>query len=353
MRKRNVLMEILKSSARRQTTRRCQRSARRPAKPARARNLHVPPVSPPVAPAVVVSSVVVLEPAREQRLEVVACDRDVAESSSAIHLYMREVGEVALLTPQQEVELAARIRLGDEDARQHMIKANLRLVVKIAREYDGLGLPLLDLVNEGNIGLMRAVDKFDPAKGAKFSTYSSWWIKQSMRRAIANQAKTIRLPSHVIEKLCRLRRASVKLQEILGHEPSNEELAAEMGMSPIKVASLRMAAIRPASLEMSVGEDDGGRLADLVPDESAENPFQELDEKTTLGMLQEFLTQLEPREERILRYRFGLDGGSERTLEEVGKYFGVTRERIRQLQNVALTKLRRMIEKREAVSMAA
>lgn len=280
-------------------------------------------------------------------------ERDVYEASSSIHLYMREVGQVPLLTPDEEVRLAARIRRGDDEARQHMIKANLRLVVKIAREYENLGLPLLDLINEGNIGLMRAVDKFDPSKGAKFSTYSSWWIKQSMRRAIANQAKTIRLPSHVLEKLCRLRRISTKLLELLGREPSNEELAAEMRMSTAKVASLRMASIRPASLEMPLGDDDTGRLADLVPDERAENPFRELDEKTTLGMLREFLTKLEPREERILRYRFGLDGGAEKTLEEVGRFFGVTRERIRQLQNVALGKLRRMIEKREAAPLAA
>lgn len=270
-----------------------------------------------------------------------------------MHLYMREVGEVALLSPEEEVQLAARIRQGDESARQHMIKANLRLVVKIAREYDGLGLPLLDLINEGNIGLMRAVEKFDPAKGAKFSTYSSWWIKQSVRRAIANQAKTIRLPSHVIEKLCRLRRASLHLQEELGREPSNEELAEEVGMPAAKVSALRTAAIRPASLEMSLGDDDASRLADVVPDENAENPFRELDDKNTLDLVRGLLDRLAPRESRILRYRFGLDGGTEKTLEEVGRYFGVTRERIRQLQNSALVKLRRWIEKRDALPQAA
>ena len=283
----------------------------------------------------------------------VPAKRDYYESTSSIHLYLREIGEVGLLTPADEVRLAKRIHRGDEDARQHMIRANLRLVVKIAREYEGLGLPLLDLINEGNIGLMRAVDKFDPAKGAKFSTYSSWWIKQSMRRAIANQAKTIRLPSHVIEKLCRMRREAVRMQEILGREPSNEELAIEMKMKPAKVAALRRAAIQPASLEMTLGDDDTSRLADLVADERAANPFQELNDRNTVDLLRELIQRLDAREARILRYRFGLDGGTEKTLEEVGRYFGVTRERIRQLQNVALLKLRRMIEERDAISMAA
>jgi RNA polymerase primary sigma factor len=270
-----------------------------------------------------------------------------------MHLYMREMGQVPLLTIEEEIQLAAQIQRGNEEARQHMIRANLRLVVKIAREYEGLGLPLLDLINEGNIGLMKAVDKFDPAKGAKFSTYSSWWIKQSIRRAIANQAKTIRLPSHVIEKLCRLRKAAIKLQEELGREPSNDELAEEVGLPAKKVASLRLAAIRPASLEMSLGEDETSRLVDLVPDERAENPFRELDDKNTTGLLRELIQRLDQREARILRYRFGLDGGSEKTLEEVGRYFGVTRERIRQLQNAALVKLRKWIEQRDAVSIAA
>ena len=275
------------------------------------------------------------------------------ESKTAIHLYLREVGQVALLTPAEEVELAARIKSGDESARERMIRANLRLVVKIAREYDGLGLPLLDLINEGNIGLMKAVEKFDPAKGAKFSTYSSWWIKQSMRRGLANQSKTIRLPSHVVEKLCRLNRASGKLQEILGREPSEEELGFELGISPARVAALRQAAVRPASLEMSLGDDDTSRLSDVVADDRIEHPSRQMEEQASLEQLRDLVEKLDDREARILRYRFGLDGGTERTLEEVGQKFGVTRERIRQLQNVALKKLRRMIEEREAVAIAA
>jgi RNA polymerase primary sigma factor len=274
-------------------------------------------------------------------------------ASTAIHLYMREVGEVPLLSLEEENALAARIQRGEEAARQHMIRANLRLVVKIAREYEGLGLPLLDLINEGNIGLMKAVEKFDPSKGAKFSTYSSWWIKQAVRRAIANQAKTIRLPSHVIEKLCRLRRASMILQETLGREPTDEELAGEVGLPARKVTAMRVAAIRPASLEMSLGDDETSRLADLVADDRVEEPYRELDDRTTAGLLRELITKLDSREARILRYRFGLDGGEEKTLEEVGEYFGVTRERIRQLQNVALAKLRKWMEQRDAVAAAA
>jgi RNA polymerase primary sigma factor len=282
-----------------------------------------------------------------------ATERLDSGSYSSLHLYLREVGQVALVTPQEEWDLAERIRGGDEEARQQLIKANLRLVVKIARDYEGLGLPLLDLINEGNIGLMKAVNKFDPRKGAKFSTYSSWWIKQSMRRAVASQGKTIRLPSHVIEKLCRIRQAATKLHELLGREPSNEEIAVQIKMKPAKVAALRRAAIPTASLEMTLGEDDKNRLYDLVPDERAEEPGREMDDGMMTGMLREFIGQLSAREAGILRFRFGLDGGSEKTLEEVGRRFGVTRERSRQLQTQALLKLRQMLEAREARSFAA
>ena len=208
-----------------------------------------------------------LEPTVSRPTEnLVESRRGPGETASAITLYMREVGEVALLTPQEEVKLAARIKRGDKAAREHMIRANLRLVVKIAREYEGLGLPLLDLINEGNIGLMKAVERFDPAKGGKLSTYSSWWIKQSIRRALANQGKTIRLPVHVADKIYHLRLAELRLQEALGREPTEDELAQELKTTPRRVAALRTAAIRPASLDAPLCDEDSSRLGDVVAD---------------------------------------------------------------------------------------
>ncbi len=273
--------------------------------------------------------------------------RSSYDGDTAIKLYLREIGQVKLLTPQEEIELAARIKRGDKKAREHMIKANLRLVVKIAHDYDGLGLPLLDLINEGNIGLMKAVERFDPAKGGKLSTYAAWWIKQSIKRALANQAKTIRLPVHLVDKISRMRRIATKLQEVFGREPTDEELAEELGVTASRVSQLRTAAIRPASLDAPIGDDDTNTFAEVVEDERAEDPYEKLEEKTINVMLDELVERLDPREKTILRYRFGLDGGSERTLEEVGERFNVTRERIRQIQNIALAKLRRMIEKME------
>jgi RNA polymerase primary sigma factor len=262
---------------------------------------------------------------------------------------LREIGQVKLLTPQEEVELAARIKKGDKKARERMIKANLRLVVKIAHDYENFGLPLLDLISEGNIGLMKAVERFDPAKGGKLSTYGSWWIKQSIKRALANQSKTIRLPVHLVDKISRMRKTALKLQEIFGREPTDEELAEEMGMSVSRVAQMRTAAIRPASLDAPIGDDDTNSFAEVVQDESANTPYDNLEEKTVTVMLRDMVKTLDERESTILCYRFGLDGGSEKTLEEVGEKFGVTRERVRQIQNIALIKLRKMIEKIEAV----
>jgi RNA polymerase primary sigma factor len=277
----------------------------------------------------------------------IARQRSSYDGDTAIKLYLREIGQVKLLTVQEEIDLAAKIKQGDRKAREHMIKANLRLVVKIAHDYDGLGLPLLDLINEGNIGLMKAVERFDPAKGGKLSTYAAWWIKQSIKRALANQSKTIRLPVHLVDKISRMRRTALKLQEIIGREPTDEELAEELDMPTNRVAQLRTAAIRPASLDAPIGEDESNSFAEVVEDEKADDPYEQLEEKTVNVMLEDLLARLDPREATILRYRFGLDGGSERTLEEVGEKFGVTRERIRQIQNIALTKLRRMIEKLE------
>ena len=283
----------------------------------------------------------------EAQLPLSPRERSSYDGDTAIKLYLREIGQVRLLSPAEEVDLAAKIKKGDKKAREQMIKANLRLVVKIARDYEGIGLPLLDLISEGNIGLMKAVERFDPAKGGKLSTYGSWWIKQSIKRALANQSKTIRLPVHLVDKISKMRRTAMKLQEILGREPSDEEIADELGISTLRVSQMRTAAIRPASLDAPIGDEDSNNFAEVVQDENADSPYQQLEEKTVTKMLQEMVKTLEPREATILSARFGLDGGSERTLEEVGEKFGVTRERVRQIQNIALRKLRRMIEKIE------
>src|SRR5881275_1615503 len=267
------------------------------------------------------------------------------DSDTGIKIYLREIGQIPLLTPQQEIELAAKIKKGDREARALMIRSNLRLVVKIAHDYANLGLPLLDLISEGNIGLMKAVERFDPAKGGKLSTYGSRWIKQSIKRALANQSKTIRLPVHLVDKISKMRRTAMKLQEVFGREPTDEEIA----MSPSRVTQMRTAAIRPASLDAPIGDDESNNFAEVVQDENADTPYEKLEEKTVTRMLQEMVKTLDEREATILRYRFGLDGGSEKTLEEVGQKFGVTRERVRQIQNIALAKLRKMIEKIEAV----
>jgi RNA polymerase primary sigma factor len=266
---------------------------------------------------------------------------------TAFKLYLREIGQVKLLTPEEEIQLAARIQQGDKKAREQMIKANLRLVVKIARDYDGIGLPLLDLINEGNIGLIKAVERFDPSKGAKLSTYASWWIKQSIKRALANQSKTIRLPVHLVDKITKMRRSALRLHEELGREPTDEELADDLGTTPARVSAMRVASSRPASLDAPLADGDSHNLAEIVQDENADNPYEQLEEETVARMLQDMVQTLRPREVSILRARFGLDGQSEKTLDEIGVSLGITRERVRQLQNSALGKLRAMIEKKE------
>lgn len=279
--------------------------------------------------------------------------RQAYDGDTAYQLYLKEIGQTALLTIEEENALAARIKKGDKAARERMIKANLRLVVKIARDYEGYGVPLLDLISEGNIGLMKGVERFDPSKGAKLSTYSAWWIKQAIKRALANQGKTIRLPVHVVDKLFHIRRAEARLQEAFGREATDDEIASELDTTPDKIRELRTASQRPASLEAPLGYDSDNRVADVVADDNADDPYEELEGKANTAMLREVMKDLDPREVTILRYRFGLDGDDEKTLEEVGRKFGLTRERIRQIQEIALKKLRKKIEKLEQQRQAA
>ncbi len=268
-----------------------------------------------------------------------------------IGLYLREISQVPLLSPQDEVKLAGQIKRGNRKAREKMITANLRLVVKIAHDFGNYGLPLLDLISEGNIGLMKAVERFDPKKGGKLSTYASWWIKQSIKRALANQSKTIRLPVHLVDKIGKIRRVAAQMTEELGHEPTTEELAEELGLPVAKVAHLKNVAVRPASLDAKISADDDTAFGDLVGDDRAEDPFEALRDKDLQDEVGDLLDVLDPRERKIIAFRFGLDGGRERTLEEVGHKFGVTRERIRQLQNIALLKMRKALRKREELNL--
>ena len=273
--------------------------------------------------------------------------RSYEDSDAGFKQYITEIGKTPLLTPQQEIELAAKIKRGNKQARATMIQANLRFVVKIARDYSNLGLPLMDLISEGNIGLMKAVERFDPAKGGKLSTYAAWWIKQSIKRALANQSKTIRLPVHLVDKISKIRRVSLSMSEALGREPSDEELADEVGISAAKLAQLRTVSIRPASLDAPMSDEDGTQFGEIVGDDNAVDPAENLSDKNMQEEVADLLRVLDERERKIIMSRFGLDGGSTRTLEEVGERFGVTRERIRQLQNIALAKLRRALRKRE------
>jgi RNA polymerase primary sigma factor len=269
------------------------------------------------------------------------------EGENSIKIYLREIGQIPLLTVQEEIELAAKIKRGDRKARAKMITANLRLVVKIAHDYSNLGLPLLDLINEGNMGLMKAVERFDPKKGGKLSTYAAWWIKQSIKRALANQAKTIRLPVHLVDKISKMKRIAMRMGEELGRDPTDQELADKLDMPRAKVAQLREISIRPASLDANIGDDDDTQFSEIVGDENAANPFELLRDKNMREDVRDLLRELDPREAEILTARFGLDGNKERTLEEVGKKFKVTRERVRQIQNIALHKLRRLMEKQD------
>ena len=269
------------------------------------------------------------------------------ELDGGIKIYLREIGKTALLTPAQEIELADRIKVGDTEARSHMIRANLRLVVKIAQDYANYGLPLLDLISEGNIGLMKAVERFDPNKGGKLSTYAAWWIKQSIKRALANQSKTIRLPVHMVDKISKMRRVAMSMSEELGREPTDDELAEEIGIDRGKLSQLKAASLRPASLDAPISDDDSTEFGEIVGDDGADTPLDLLSHKNMHGQLEGLLSVLDDRERSIIDARFGLNGQKPKTLEEVGQEFGVTRERIRQLQNIALKKLRRALQKKE------
>ena len=269
------------------------------------------------------------------------------ESDSSLKLYLREISKTPLLTIEEENYLAERIKLGDPAARDQMIKANLRLVVKIAHDYAGYGLSLSDLVSEGNIGLMSAVDRFDPEKGGKLSTYGAWWIKQSIKRALANQSKTIRLPIHMVDKIARMRRISSTLGESLGREPTDDELAAELGLPRQKIAMLKQAAQRPSSLDAPVHEGELTELGDVISDESASDPLEMLTDKNLQDQIGSLLSILNERERKIIDERFGLTGLKPMLLEDVGREFGVSRERIRQLQNSALAKMRKTLIKKD------
>ena len=271
------------------------------------------------------------------------------DGDTAIKLYLREIGQVKLLTPQEEIELAARIKKGDKKAREQMIKANLRLVVKIARDYEGIGLPLLDLISEGNIGLMKAVERFDPAKGGKLSTYGSWWIKQSIKRALANQSKTIRLPVHLVDKISKMRRTGDEVAG--GTGPRADRRGAGRGTGHHRRARAADAAWPPSGPPRST-RPSATRIRTISPrwsrTKAPPRPTRSSKTRPSPACCRRWSSTSTTREATILRYRFGLDGGTEKTLEEVGEKFGVTRERVRQIQNLALRKLRKMIEKLES-----
>jgi RNA polymerase primary sigma factor len=280
----------------------------------------------------------------------------IEESSSRgargdnLQLYLREIGQVKLLSPEEEIQLAKRIQNGDDAAREHMIKANLRLVVKIARDYEGMGLPLLDLINEGNIGLMKGVERFNPEKGAKLSTYAALWIKQAIRRALGNQSKTIRLPVHVVDKMAHIRLAERKLREAFGREATDEEVAEEMGFSLRQIKLYREAGKAPVSLDAPLTEgEDGKQVSEIVADPNATAAYDQLIQQGDTEMLQEVLGTLSERERNILSLRYGLEGDSPKTLEQVGEHYGLTRERIRQIQEEALVRLRARMKERDSL----
>ncbi|MFA5203975.1 MAG: RNA polymerase sigma factor RpoD/SigA [Lentisphaeria bacterium] len=260
--------------------------------------------------------------------------------NDTIRVYMQDIGQIPLVSGQEEVELAGRIAKGSEEARAKLIKSNLRLVVKIAHDFKGLGLPLLDLISEGNIGLMRAVEKFDPSKGAKLSSYAAWWIKQSMRRALANQSRTIRVPVQSAGKINKIKTARQRLQEELNRDPTDAEIAIYLDFSERTVAGLKVADFSNLSLNDTIQEGEQGRFEDIIADQGSAPPDAVISNNETVQRLMVLIEGLEPRERQILKLRFGLDGQPPKTLDEVSESIGRTRERIRQIQHLALAKLK-------------
>ncbi len=265
---------------------------------------------------------------------------DGVDIDDPVRMYLKEIGRIPLLTPEQEVTLAKAMEAGDEEAKRRLVEANLRLVVSIAKRYVGRGMLFLDLIQEGNLGLIKAVEKFDFRKGFKFSTYATWWIRQAITRAIADQARTIRIPVHMVETINKLIRVSRQLLQELGREPTPAEIAKEMDISEEKVREIMKIAQEPVSLETPIGEEEDSHLGDFIEDQDAQAPAEEASFTLLREQLDEVLKTLTEREQRVLRLRFGLDDGRARTLEEVGQKFGVTRERIRQIEAKTLRKLR-------------
>ena len=273
-------------------------------------------------------------------IETVLATAEGVNIDDPVRMYLKEIGKVPLLTAQQEVEIAQRMSEGDDEAKHQLAEANLRLVVSIAKRYVGRGMLFLDLIQEGNLGLIKAVEKFDYRKGYKFSTYATWWIRQAITRAIADQARTIRIPVHMVETINKLIRVNRQLVQEYGRDPRPEEIAKEMGISEDKVREIIKIAQEPVSLETPIGEEDDSHLGDFIPDDDAPAPAEAVAVTLLKEQLMDVLNSLTPREAKVLRLRYGLDDGKARTLEEVGKEFNVTRERIRQIEAKALRKLR-------------
>ncbi len=270
-----------------------------------------------------------------------------SQSNESLRPYFKEIAKTPLLSPDEEVALAHRVMAGDEAAREHMIRANLRLVVKIAQDYTGYGLPLADLISEGNIGLTKAVERFDPEKGAKLSSYAAWWIKQSIKRALANQSKTVRLPVHMVQKIAHMRSISRRMTEELGREPTRTELSEETGIPERKLSALQQAAQKIASLDAPLADGEGTTFGEVIGDDNAVDPSEALSWSNSAEQLADLLETLDPRETKIIHARFGLNGKKPMNLEEIGRDFGLTRERIRQLQNKALDKMRHALRRKD------